>query len=125
VPEARPGRVRVTHPRTAAATRGSRRGARRDLREQTVRGEVLMASLRRTQLRLALVVAAVGGAVLGGLPLLFAAFPAVRDARVGGLPVGWLLLGLLVFPFIVGLGWWYVRAAERQEREFVDLVERT
>ena len=107
MPEARPGRVRVTHPRTAAATRGSRRGARRDLREQTVRGEVLMASLRRTQLRLALVVAAVGGAVLGGLP------------------VGWLLLGLLVFPFIVGLGWWYVRAAERQEREFVDLVERT
>jgi hypothetical protein len=118
-------RVRVTHPRTDAATRSARRGARRDLREQTVRGEVIIASLRRAQLRLALIVAAVFGAVLGGLPLLFAVFPEVRDAQVAGLPLGWLLLGLLVFPSIIAGGWWYVRAAERNERDFVDLVDRS
>ncbi len=123
--EQRDGRVRVTHPRTEAATRSSRPGARRDLREQTVRGEVLIASLRRAQLRLALLVAATFGAVLGGLPLLFAVFPQARDARVAGLPLGWLLLGLLVFPSIIGGGWWYVRAAERNERDFVDLVDQS
>ena len=89
-----------------------------------MRGEVLIESLRRTQLRLALLVAAVFGAVLGGLPLLFAVFPQVRDARIGGLPLGWLLLGLAVFPAILLGAWLYVRAAERNERAFVDLVER-
>jgi hypothetical protein len=123
--EQRGARERVTHPRTEAATRSVRPGARRDLREQTVRGEVLIGSLRRAQLRLALVVAALFGAVLGGLPLLFAVFPEARDARVAGLPLGWLLLGLLAFPAILAGGWWYVRAAERNERDFVDLVDRS
>jgi hypothetical protein len=44
---------------------------------------------------------------------------------VGGLAVGWILLGVVVFPLIWLTAWWYVRAAERNESQFVDLVERS
>jgi hypothetical protein len=57
--------------------------------------------------------------------MLFLAFPAVRDARVSGLSFGWVVLGVLVFPLICLTGWLYVRAAEREETEFVDLVEHS
>ena len=62
---------------------------------------------------------------LGGIPLMFLLVPDLRDARVGGLSLGWILLGLLVFPAIWLTAWWYVRAAERNEARFVDLVERS
>jgi drug/metabolite transporter (DMT)-like permease len=116
----------ITHPRTAAArSTAHRRGVRRDVTEQTELGITLMRSLRRAQLRLALVVGIVIAVVVGGIPLMFLAFPAVRDARVSGLSLGWVVLGVLVFPLICLTGWLYVRAADRGEAEFVDLVERS
>ena len=42
--------------------------------------------------------------------------------RVLGVPLPWLLLGVVVYPFLVLLGWLYVRRAERNERDFADLV---
>ena len=120
----RPRRVRVTNPRTGAPRRPSRTSVRREVREQTALGEVVLRSLERAQLRLALLVAAVVGAVLFGIPVLFLAWPAARRAEVAGLPLGWLLLGLVVFPVIVLAGWAYVRGAERNERRFRQLVER-
>ena len=93
--------------------------------EQTELGITLMRSLRRAQLRLALVVGIVIAVVVGGIPLMFLAVPAVRDARVSGLSLGWVVLGVLVFPLICLTGWLYVRAADRGEAEFVDLVERS
>jgi hypothetical protein len=62
--------------------------------------------------------------VVAGLPLLFDLWPATRDARVLGLGVPWLALGILAYPALVIGGWAYVRAAERNERRFVALVER-
>ena len=116
----------ITHPRTAAArSNAQRRGVRRDVTEQTELGVTLMRSLRRAQLRLALVVGIVIAVVVGGIPLLFLAFPGIRDARVSGLSLGWVVLGVLVFPLICLTGWLYVRAADRGETEFVDLVERS
>jgi hypothetical protein len=120
----RPPRVTVTHPRTASAHRARRTSVRREVGEQTALGEVVLRSLERAQLRLALLVAAVVGAVMFGIPVLFLAWPAARQAQVGGLPLGWLLLGLVVFPVIVVAGWLYVRGAERNERRFSRLVER-
>jgi drug/metabolite transporter (DMT)-like permease len=98
---------------------------RRDLTEQTPLGTTLIRSLRRAQLRLAVIVGLTLATVLGGIPLLFLLAPGVREARVGGLSLGWILLGLLVFPAICLTAWLYVRAAERNETEFVDLVERS
>jgi drug/metabolite transporter (DMT)-like permease len=98
---------------------------RRDVRDQTELGVTMIRSLRRAQLRLALVVGLGVAVVLGAIPLVFLAFPEVREARVGGLSVGWVLLGVLAFPAIWLAGWAYVRAAEHDEAAFVDLVERS
>lgn len=119
----RPQRVLVTSPRTRA-TRRPRRPVTREIDEQTGLGEVYMRSLVRSQLRLGLGVCAVLGVLVGGLPLLFGLVPELREARVGGLPLAWLLLAGLVYPVFVLCGWWYVRQAERNERDFADLVDR-
>ena len=118
-------RVTVVHPRTAAARTAAKRGVRRDVREQTELGVTMLTSLRRTQLRLAVLVVLGVAVVVIGIPLVFLAFPAVREGRVGGLAVGWFILGVAVFPAICGAGWAYVRHAERNEAAFVDLVERS
>ncbi len=118
-----PERVRVTAPR--AVRRPPGRPALRALDEQDVVGELLVRSLVRAQLGLALRVLAVLAVLLGGLPLLFAVVPGTRTASALGLPLPWLLLGVLVHPALLLAGWLHVRAAERHEREFVELVERS
>lgn len=120
-----PRRVGVTSPRTRAVRRPPGRQTLRALDEQDVVGELLIRSLMRAQLLLGLRIALVFGSLLGGLPLLFAVVPATRDARVLGLAFPWLVLGLLVYPALLAGGWLYVRLAERNERDFVDLVERS
>ena len=80
-------------------------------------------ALIRTQLLLGLATVALVVVPLAAMPLLFATFPQVRALQVGPLPLWWVLLGFLVYPAILGVGWWYVRAAERNEAQFADLVE--
>jgi hypothetical protein len=95
----------------------------REIDEQTQVGEVFMRSLLRSQLRHALSVLAVTLAVLASLPALFAVIPALSTMRVLTVPLPWVVLGMLVYPLLFGASWWYVRAAERTERDFADLVE--
>jgi len=53
------------------------------------------------------------------------AFVAVTvRARVLGLGLPWFLLCVATFPMLLLAGWFYVRQAERSEREFAELVER-
>lgn len=118
-----PRRVRVTSPRTSAP-RPRRVTVAREIDAQTDVGEVYMRSLLKSQLRLALLVIAALAVLLGGLPALFVLAPDIRELQVIGIPVPWLLLGGLVYPVLVGLGWFYVRQAERTERDFTDLVDR-
>jgi hypothetical protein len=61
---------------------------------------------------------------VGLLPVLFVLAPETRTTTVLGVPLPWLLLGLVVYPFLVLLGWVYVHRAERNEQSFSDLVER-
>lgn len=124
-PSERPPRVRVTSPLVGAARRSStRRPATREIDEQTGIGEVYMRSLLRIQLRLALTVLGATAVLLGGLPLLFAAAPTIADTRVLGVPLRWLLLGVLVYPLLWLACRSYVRQAERNEAEFTELLER-
>lgn len=116
-------RVRVTGRRSVRRPPG--RPGVRALAEQDVVGELLVRSLVRAQLALALRLAALYAALLGGLPLLFAAVPATRTLHLLGLPLPWLVLGVLVYPALVAGGWLHVRLAERHERDFVEAVERT
>lgn len=82
-----------------------------------------MRSLVRLQLRLAIGVCLVLAVLLGGLPLVSALAPQVSDVRPMGMPLPWLLLGVAVYPLLWLGGWLYVRQAERNERDFVELVQ--
>ena len=120
-----PRRVVVTSPRTSAVRRPPGRSALRALDEQDLVGELLVRSLVRAQLMLALRLLTVLAVLLGGLPLLFAVVPATRDVQLLGLPLPWLALGVLVYPALVLGGAVHLRLAERHERDFVELVERS
>jgi hypothetical protein len=118
-------RVTVTSPRMRAARRQPRIAVTRDIDEQTRLGEVYIRSLMNAQARLAVITCVVFGILLGGLPLLFAVQPDVSSIRLFGIPLPWLLLGVAVYPALITGAWFYVRAAERNERDFADLVERS
>jgi hypothetical protein len=57
------------------------------------------------------------------LPLLFAMVPEVGRVEVLGIRLPWLLLGVLVYPFLFGLGLWHTRTAEHLEQNFAETVQ--
>lgn len=89
---------------------------RTEIDEQTTLGHTYVRSLMRTQLSAGAVVFAVLTLLIGPLPLLFAAVPGARRLE-------WAVLGFCLYPPLVLLARWYVRRAERNERDFVRLVE--
>ncbi len=118
-----PARVRVTAPRTSARPSAGSFSVTREMAEQSEVGEVFVASLIRSQLRLALVVAGGFLIILIGIPVLLTVFPAIREVSVFTVPVPWLLLGLGVYPLAIGCAALYVRSASRNERRFKDLID--
>lgn len=94
-----------------------------EIDDQTGVGRIYLRSLIRTQLRLGLATVALVVVPLVAMPLLFGLWAPVRELQVGPMPLWWFLLGILVYPAILGVGWWYVRQADRNEAQFTDLVE--
>jgi fatty acid desaturase len=94
-----------------------------EVEEQTSVGEALVRNLIRAQRRLALGLAAVTAVLFGSLPLLFYLVPAFATASLFGVRLPWLLLGVLPFPVLFGIGLLYNRLAERHEKDFVNMVE--
>lgn len=121
--QSRPQRERIVLADSSRARRLVRQ--RQELEEQTRVGEVLVRGLVRAQLALALRLSATVAVGLGLLPLLFAVAPNVARVTVLGIRLPWLLLGVLAFPFLVIVGWVYTRMAERNERDFAELVEKS
>jgi hypothetical protein len=118
-----PRRVVITSARRTA-TRQRPQVVTQEIDDQTGVGDAYMRSLVRTQLRLAITVLFLLTITLGGLPLLFSTVPASRSATILGVPLPWLLLGVLVYPVLTLVGWLYVRQAERNEQAFSELVDR-
>ena len=114
-----PARVRVTAPPAPRRTAQRRTG---DLDQSTRLGGVYLASLLREQLWLAARTLGLLAALVGALPLVFYLVPSLSRVSVLGLPVAWILLGVVVYPVLLALGWRYVRAAERNERDFAELM---
>jgi hypothetical protein len=119
-----PRRIRVTSPRTTAHHRQTKRTGAGEIGDLTRLGEVYMTSLIHAHLRLALAIIGCAASVLIGLPLVFALVPASRDLNVFGLPLPWLLLGILAYPLTYFAARLYVRQAERIEAAFTEFVER-
>lgn len=111
-------RVRVTAPVTAARPALESREAALD----SDVGQVFVRSLIRSQLRLALVVAGGFLVILGAFPLLLATVPGLAETHIAGIPFGWLLLGVGIYPVIGLSAWFYIRTAARNEARYRDLA---
>lgn len=111
-----PRREVVTgEPRTAhGATGPSALRTQGEIDEQTTLGAAYVRSLIRGQLRTGTAAFLMLAVPVAVLPLFFHA--------LGSSKVQWLALGAGCYPFLVLIGWWYVRRAERNERDFADLV---
>jgi hypothetical protein len=122
-PKPKPERVRIVLADSARSPRPVR--PRQELEDQTRVGEVMVSGLIRAQFALALRMAALVAVGLGSLPLLFAVAPNLARVSVLGIRLPWLLLGVAAYPFLVVVGWVYTRMAERNERDFAELVEKS
>jgi hypothetical protein len=116
----RPQRERVVlaHRRGARLVR-----TRVEVQEQTLVGDALVRGLVRAQLGLALRLAAVAICTVGAILLLSSLFPELAALTVFGMRLNWLLLAVLVYPLLYGVGRLYVRLAEQAERDFVGVVD--
>ncbi|MER7049779.1 hypothetical protein [Streptomyces jumonjinensis] len=121
--EQRPRREVVT-----GAPRGARRApghahARFEISEQTTLGTTYVRSLMRSQLRAGLSALAALALFIGTLPLFFV-LPAALDCgfTTPGFVV-WAALGVAVYPVMWLIARWYVRRAERNEQDFLKLLE--
>ncbi|GAA4891237.1 hypothetical protein ACFPM3_20465 [Streptomyces coeruleoprunus] len=121
----RPRRETVTGvPRTARRPPGYA-PARSEISEQTTLGHTYVRSLMRSQLRAALSALATLALLVGSLPLLFALPAALSPGAPAPSPEPfvWAALGFAVHPVLWLVARWYVRRAERNERDFTGLVE--
>jgi hypothetical protein len=125
--EARPGPaagrvvVRASRVRPGATRHAS---SLHEVREQTEIGDLLLRSLIRAQLLAAVRVLIVVVALFAGIPAVFGLAPGVARYRLAGVPVAWIVLGGAMYPVLWLAGRIFVRAAERHEREFIDVVQR-
>lgn len=115
-----PERVRITGPPRRPTKRRTRGG---EIDDQTALGGVLMGSLLRAQLRLALGVLLPLALLVGSIPLTFHLWPEFATIEVLRVPVAWVLLGFAAYPALFLFGAAYVRRAERNERDFAELLE--
>ncbi len=121
-----PERVRVTSPWTdRPRVRPQRATAASEIDAQSEVGQIYVGTLLRAQLRLALSVLATLGLTVGTLPIVFTLVPELTSRHVLGMPVSWGILAFGCYPVLVLLAWRYVRRAERNERAFVRVVERS
>ena len=116
----RPQRERVVlaHRRGARVIR-----TRVEVQEQTQVGDALVRGLVRAQLGLALRLAVVAVCAVAAIPLLMGLFPELSEVPVFGIRLNWLILAVLVYPVLYGVGRLYVRLAEQAERDFVRVVD--
>jgi hypothetical protein len=121
-----PRRVTVTSSRQGRrAPSRARRESIADLHEQTELGGVLLRSLVRAQLTLAVGVLLCFGGFVAALPLAFAWLPHLAHRDVAGVPLPLVVLGVAIYPVVVFTGYVYVRLAERNERHFEELVRQS
>jgi hypothetical protein len=113
----RPERQRVV----LAHRRGARMVRTRiEVQEQTQVGDALVRGLVRAQLGLALRLSAVVAFAVAAILLLTGLAP---DLTVFGMRLNWLLLAVLAYPLLYGVGRLYVRLAEQGEKDFVRVVD--
>ena len=95
-----------------------------ELEEQTSYGEELVSQFVRHQFHTAIRLWAFAVGVLAAVPAMFFLVPGLAEINLAGVRLPWLVIGVLPFPLLFGVGYWYNRVAERQEQDFVAMVEK-
>ena len=88
-----------------------------------IHSEEFLRGLMKRQLRLSVACAAAFLLVLFGLPLLNYHAPELMARRVGGFTLGWLVLGVLVFPYVWLIAKWFISRSIALEGAEVRLAE--
>lgn len=73
-----------------------------------IHSEEFLSGLMKRQLRLSISCAIAFLLVLLGLPLMNYFAPEIMAWRVGGFTLSWLLLGVLVFPYVWIISKWFI-----------------
>ena len=94
-----------------------------EVQEQTEVGDALVRGLVRAQLGLALRLATVVASAVVVVVVSGRLFPALITTSVFGIRLNWLVLAVLSYPLLYGVGRLYVRLAEQGERDFVRVVD--
>jgi uncharacterized membrane protein (DUF485 family) len=90
-----------------------------------IHSEAFLRSLMRRQLKLSIACAVAFLVALLGLPLLNYYLPELMATRVGGFTLTWLLLGVLFFPFVWIISYFFIQRSLRLEADEVNDVNRS
>ena len=90
--------------------------------DDRVHSESFLKTLMRRQLQLSIGCAAAFVIVLLGLPLANYLAPELMARRVAGFTLSWLLLGVLFFPAVWGISWYFIRRSIALEDDEVRQV---
>jgi uncharacterized membrane protein (DUF485 family) len=94
-----------------------------EVAEQTTYGAVFLNDLIRRQRALSISVAITFLIIILSLPLLNFWLRDLVSFELFGFPVSWLFLGILIYPLIWLLAFYFVSTADKYEEEFTNLVE--
>jgi uncharacterized membrane protein (DUF485 family) len=89
-----------------------------------VHSEEFLRLLMRRQLKLSVACAASFLVVLLGLPIANYLAPQLMATRVAGFTLSWLILGVLFFPAVWGISWFFIRRSIALEQDEVKSVKR-
>lgn len=77
--------------------------------DDVVHSEDFLRSLMRRQLKLSITCALAFMIVLFGLPVANYVAPELMATRVAGFTLSWLILGVLFFPAVWAISWYFIR----------------
>jgi uncharacterized membrane protein (DUF485 family) len=89
-----------------------------------VHSEEFLHTLMRRQLKLSVACAAAFLVVLLGLPVANYFAPQLMATRVAGFTLSWLILGVLFFPAVWSISWFFIRRSIALEQDEVKSVRR-
>ena len=88
-----------------------------------VHSEAFLRRLMRGQLRLSIACAAAFLVALLGLPLVNYFFPELMARRIFGFTLSWFILGVLFFPLVWAIAWFFIRRSIALEQEEIRETE--
>ncbi|MCM2274433.1 MAG: DUF485 domain-containing protein [Candidatus Didemnitutus sp.] len=92
--------------------------------DDAVHSEAFLHTLMRRQLKLSILCAAAFLGMLLGVPLANYFLPGLMATRVGGFTLSWLLVGVLSFPAVWAISWYFIRRSIWLENDEAEQVRK-